>query len=96
MTTIMKRRLDVPGQSSDQEQALAMIAALTSELAVTRERLDTVERLIEAAGVFERAAIENFAPQPAQAAERDGIRRRIIARIFRPLRDAAAQIAEGA
>jgi len=65
---------------------LAMIAALASELAVTRERLDTVERLAEASGAIDRAAIESFTPDAAQSAERDGIRRRLIARLFGPLR----------
>lgn len=65
---------------------LAMIAALASELAVTRERLDSVERLLEAAGVTKRAAIEDFAPDVAQAGERDAIRRRLIAHVFGPLR----------
>lgn len=65
---------------------LAMIAALASELAVTRERLDSVERLLEAAGVMERTAVEGFAPDAAQADERDAIRRRVIAHVFRPLR----------
>lgn len=86
-----KRHLAVPGQSPGEERLLAMVTALTSELAVTRERLDTLERLCETAGVFPRAAIEEFRPDSAQAGERDSLRRRLIARIFRPLRDDAAR-----
>ncbi|SDC82813.1 hypothetical protein SAMN05444678_10640 [Sphingomonas sp. YR710] len=96
MTKIVKRRLEIAGQSANEDRMLAMIAALASELTVTRERLDTVERLAEAAGLFDRAAIEGFSPQAGQVAERDGIRRRIIDRVFRPIKDAAATLAEGA
>lgn len=73
---------------------MAMVAALASELAVTRERLDTVERLAEGAGLFTRESIENFAPNEAQAKDRDGLRRRIIDRIFRPLREDARRKGE--
>ncbi len=96
MTKTVKRRLEIAGQSANEDRMLAMIAALASELAVTRERLDTVERLAETAGLFDRAAIEQFSPQAGQAAERDGIRRRIIDRVFRPIKDAAATLAKGA
>ena len=72
-----------------------MVTALTGELAVVRERLDTTERLLEAEGVLQRAAIEGFDPTPEQAEERSLIRRRLIAKTFRPLRDAAERDAAG-
>ena len=84
----INRRLAVPGQDPAEDRLLAMIAALASELAVTRERLDTLERLSVGA-----AAVEAFVPDAAAIAERDTLRRRIIARVFRPLRDAAARAA---
>lgn len=79
-----RRRIDIPGQSEAEDRLLAMVAALASELAVTRERLDTVERLL-----LERAQIEAFAPSPEAIVEREATRRRIIDRVFRPIRDAA-------
>lgn len=86
MTEIAKRRLPIPGQMPEEDRLLAMVAALASELATTRERLDTVERLAEAAGVFRREQIETFTPTAAQTIERDGTRRHIIARVFRALK----------
>jgi hypothetical protein len=86
VTEIAKRRLPIPGQMREEDRLLAMVAALASELAITRERLDTVERLAEAAGVFRREQIEAFTPTPAQTTERDGTRRHIIARVFRTLK----------
>jgi hypothetical protein len=38
-------RARVTGQSETEDQLLGMITALAAQLAVTRERLDTVERL---------------------------------------------------
>jgi hypothetical protein len=86
-----RRRLDIPGQSDVEDRLLAMVAAVASELAVTRERLDTVERLLADRDVLDRAAIEAFHPSPEIVIERDTLRRRIIARIFRPIRDAAVR-----
>lgn len=84
----INRRLPVPGQDPQEDRLLAMIAALASELAVTRERLDTIERLS-----LGTDAVEAFVPDAAATAHRDTLRRRIIARVFRPLRDAAARAA---
>ena len=65
-----------------------MVTALTAELSITRERLDTLERLVESAGVVTRQEVETFAPPEQAAEERESIRRRIIAKVFRPLREA--------
>lgn len=86
MTGPAKRRLPIPGQMPEEDRLLAMIAALAAELAVTRERLDTVEQLAAAAGLFDSAAIEAFVPTPQQTARRDTLRRRLIARVFRSLK----------
>jgi hypothetical protein len=89
--TIARRRIDIPGQSPAEDRLIAMIAALASELAVMRDRLDTVERLAERAGVLTRPGIDAFVPDPDASAERDAVRRHLIAKTFRPLRDAAAR-----
>ncbi|NBC38146.1 hypothetical protein GTZ99_16470 [Novosphingobium sp. FSY-8] len=81
-------RREITGLSVLEDQALAMIAALASELAVARERIDTLERMLEDKGAIDRTLIDSYAPDAAAAAERDGIRQRMIAKIFRPLRDA--------
>jgi hypothetical protein len=86
-----RRRLDIPGQSDGEDRLLAMVAAVASELAVTRERLDTVERLLAERELLDRDAIEAFVPSPEITVERDTLRRRIIERVFRPIRDAAAR-----
>ncbi len=84
------RRLDqIPGRDSGDDTALAMILALTSELAVTRARLDTCERLLIAAGVLSSDAVETFVPGAAAIASRADARRRTIAKVLRPMRENA-------
>lgn len=82
----VKRRQPIAGQDPGEDRLLAMIAALASELAVTRERLDTMERLIARAGLLDGDAIEQFAPTPGDMAARDALRQAMIARIFAPLK----------
>jgi hypothetical protein len=86
----VNRRLPIAGQSPTEDRLLAMIAALASEIAVLRERNDTLERLIVAAGVIEPEAIERFVPDEGQAEARNAARRRLIDKVFGPLRDALA------
>ena len=73
-----------------------MVTSLTGELAITRERLDTLERLVEGAGILKRSDIETFEANPEQADQRQGIQHRMIAKVFRPLRDSAERDAETA
>ncbi len=88
---IVKRRLPIPNQSATEDMLLAMVTALAGELAVLRERLDTSERLLDAAGVVSREKIEAFAPDAAATTEREALRKNLISRVFRPLRDAARE-----
>ena len=86
-----KRRLPIPHQTATEDMLLAMVTALAGELAVLRERLDTAERLLEAQGVLPRARIEAFVPDAQQTAERETLRKNLIGRVFRSLRDAATE-----
>ncbi|WP_161989094.1 hypothetical protein [Sphingomonas glacialis] len=86
------KKLDqIPGQRGQDEQAIAMILALTAELSIVRARLDTCERLLVEAGVFKPDAIETFTPDAAALAEREQLRTRSIAKILRPLHELAQQ-----
>ena len=87
-------RARVTGQSETEDQLLGMITALAAQLAVTRERLDTVERLAQAAGLFGPADVDAYSPPAEAAGARDVIRQTLVARIFRPVRDAAARTAQ--
>lgn len=66
----------------DVERVLAITMAVAQELAVTRERLDTVERLLEAKGITQDD-IERFQPTPDQADARGAWHQEYLARILR-------------
>lgn len=65
------------------ERVLAIVMAVTQELAVTRERLDTVERILETSGVLKRADIAAYVPDPPAARERAEWSSAYIARVLR-------------
>jgi hypothetical protein len=65
------------------DRLLSILMAVAGELAVTRERLDTVERLLEQKGLLDRAAIEAFRPDRAAGYERGLLQRDYVARILR-------------
>lgn len=67
------------------DKLLAMVVSLMSELSVTRDRLDSVERLLERHGVFPQAEIETFQPGEEAAAARAQRRAAATARILRIL-----------
>jgi hypothetical protein len=69
----------------DIERVMNITLALMQEVAVMRERLDTIERLIERDGTVTRASIEAFTPTKAEAAERGAWTQEYIARVLRIL-----------
>ena len=78
----------------DVGRLLAMVNVLAGEVAVLRARLDTHERLAGAAGVFDRAKVEAYAPDAAAFAERQAETKALIARVCRPLTDAVEALVD--
>lgn len=72
-------------EHAESERLMAILMATVAELAVTRERLDTVERLLESAGTLDRSAIDDFHPSPEQARERGLAHQEYLARVLRIL-----------
>jgi hypothetical protein len=52
------------------ERVLNITMAVAGEVAVMRERLDTIERLLAAKGLLSNAEIEAFVPTDSEAEER--------------------------
>ncbi|PXA75922.1 hypothetical protein DMC25_24265 [Caulobacter sp. D4A] len=78
------------------ERVLAVTMAVVQELAVTRARLDTLERVLEAQGGFDRAQIERFEPSAQAAAERGLWLQEYLARVLRIVQqEAEAAVATG-
>lgn len=69
----------------DVERVLNISMALAMELAVTRQRLDAVERLLAERGVLTRDEIESFQPTPEAETARQQWNRDYIARVLRVL-----------
>ena len=88
-------RRSIPEELPEVSRLSAMVLALLGELTVTRERVDTLERLLEAANVVRQSDIEAYTPAEAAAAQRDQLRRRQIAKVMRPFRlDAEKAVAK--
>ena len=69
--------------NEENETTLAILMAVVQELSVTRQRNDTLERLLEQHGVIQRDEIENFVPDKVAAAERGLATQELIARVLR-------------
>jgi len=65
------------------ERVLAITMAVAQELAVARQRIDTLERLLTSGGVLREGEVDGFAPDPAASAERAMWNQEYIARILR-------------
>ncbi|MFM8586843.1 MAG: hypothetical protein ACKOBX_00690 [Bacteroidota bacterium] len=65
------------------ERVLNISMAIAADLAVLHERLDTIERLLEAKGHLSRQEIEVYVPDDAAAEERQTWHARFSARILR-------------
>lgn len=71
---------------SSSDHLLSMIMVLAEELAVSRERADTLERLLEAHGMVSRDEIEQYVPSRDVGTERQVKHSEFISRLLRSLR----------
>jgi len=82
-------------ENSDTERVMNVVLALMQEVSVMRERLDTVERLIERDGTVSKASINAYVPDAAAAAERGAWTQEYLARCLRILQQDAEALAHG-
>jgi chemotaxis protein histidine kinase CheA len=68
-----------------QDRMLSILMALVSEVSVVRERLDTIERLLDTKGTISRADIETYTPDTDAAYDRSVSTKAYIARVMRAL-----------
>jgi hypothetical protein len=78
---------------SEVERVLAITLAAVQELAVARERIDTLERLLEAKGVLAPGEVEGFVPNAAQFAARGLWTQEYLARVLRIVQQEGEAIA---
>lgn len=67
------------------EQHYSITMALVAELAVARERIDTLERVLQQNGLLDTDAIDQYIPDDTAATERQTAQMEYSARIFRAL-----------
>jgi hypothetical protein len=65
------------------DRVVSMVMGLAGEVAVLHDRLDTVERLLDAQGGIKREAIEAYKPTAAVAAERAEWREGFLGEVLR-------------
>jgi hypothetical protein len=75
-----------PIGSTMADRSLQIATALSAEVVVLRERLEIVERLLAAHGLFGPAEIDGYRPEPAVAAGFAARRRAFLERIFGAMR----------
>lgn len=79
----------------DSERLMNILLVVIQELAVTRERMDTLERLLEKSGALSRADIDAFAPTKDEADARGAWMQEYLARVFRILQQDREALANG-
>ncbi len=72
-------------ENPDVERVMNINLALIQEIAVMHERMDTIERLLEAGETVSKASIDAYVPSKQAADERGLWMQEYIARIFRIL-----------
>jgi hypothetical protein len=78
------------------DKLLWMTMTLMEELSVTRDRLDTVERLLEGKRVLRRRDIERFVAAGTAQAERSARRAAFVDRMMRAVEAELEEVAGGA
>jgi hypothetical protein len=67
----------------EDDRMLSILMALVGEVSVMRERMDTIERLLDAKGIISRADIESYVPDMETGRERNLLIREYLARVMR-------------
>lgn len=78
------------------DRMLSILLAVVGEVSVLKERLDTVERLLDAKGAISRADIEAYEPDREAAYERGVATKAYVARVMRGVQQDMEAIAAAA
>lgn len=73
------------------DQVMSVVLGIAQELSVLRDRVDSIERLLDQKGSLTRAELEAWRPDAAAEAERQQRRADYLQRIFRAIRHEAGQ-----
>ena len=73
------------------DQLMAMVTALTAEVSILRDRLDTHERIAESRKLFSASDVDHFVPDTPMMAARSKQRQRLLRKVFRVLKEDLAR-----
>jgi hypothetical protein len=76
------------------DRTLSIVMAIAGEVAVLRERMDTIERLLDTHGTINRADIESYVPDIQAGKERGLLHKEYVARILRGVQQDMEALAE--
>ena len=91
-----RRRVPIENMTEAEDRLMGMVLALTSQFAAMRERIDTLETLLEKSGTLAPDAIERAQFSPEDEQRRDHLRQSLIAKVMRPILDEMERDAERA
>ncbi len=77
------------------DKVVGIVMALAGEVSVLRERIDTIERIAAAKGLFTQDDIEAYRPDETVAAARDEWRAEYIERVLRVVHEELEGIDKG-
>lgn len=78
------------------DKVLSITMALAGETAVMRDRLDTIERLLESGQPVTRSAIDSYVPDEAVRTERDAWREVFLENVLRIVHQEREELAKRA
>jgi hypothetical protein len=87
MAKVAKGKRPVYLENPQTDKLLAIVMALTGEVSVLRERLDTIEQLLEAKGILSVHEIEAYEPDAEVFKEREKWRGEYVARVLRVVQE---------
>lgn len=70
-------------ENPDIDRLMTIVMSVLEEVSVTRERLDTIERLLDAKGTISRADIDAYLPDELSDEQREAQRQQMLARVLR-------------
>lgn len=76
------------------DKLLNMVLTLAGELSVARDRLDTLERLLDERGVLDQASVDAYKPDSQAAAQRSQRRAAYLERVMRTVQMELEQISD--
>ncbi|MEM6681268.1 MAG: hypothetical protein AAF607_03410 [Pseudomonadota bacterium] len=91
--TVKGKRPQINEDSVD--RLFSMVMALTSEVAVLRHRLDSMQKLAQNHGWLDREALENYLPDSEERREREAWREAFISRVLYVFEEELANLEGG-